>query len=95
MIVLFPIVRPERGGREVGGVVKIAVRVIQPRIANGDWRGEVRAADDNLIAINLRFSGFPLLVGTGDLEALHCAAVLGPQSAIGMLEGDGDGIGAN
>ena len=68
--------------------MEIAVWVIQPRIAHGDRRSDIGGTDDDLIAIDLCDSGFPLVVGTGDLEALHCSAVPGLQSTVGMLEGD-------
>ena len=61
---------PALSGREVCAVMEIAVRVIQPRIAHGDRRSDIGGTDDDLIAIDLCDSGFPLVVGTGDLSEL-------------------------
>ena len=71
-----PVVSAERRGRQACAVREIAVRVIQPGIAHGDWREHIRAADDDCRAIHLGGGGLPLLICSGDLEALQGAAVL-------------------
>src|SRR5450759_3003233 len=86
LVVIRPTIRAERSGREAGRIIEVAaVGVIVPGIAHRNRRTDLRAADPDHIALDLRFSGHELPVCARNREPLQ-RSVLGHQAAAKVRE---------
>src|SRR5262245_16540949 len=77
---VIPTISAERGGREAGGILQIAahaLRIIVPRVTDGDGHGHFRSSDEDAVAVNFGFGIDELVIIRGDLKPLQSASVLG------------------
>ena len=64
-----PVVGAEGGGGEAFFVVKVAVRVIGPAVADGDGLGDLIAPDTDAVAFDVRVGPDPFFIFACNLEA--------------------------
>ena len=86
----WPIVRAERRGGEVGGVVEIAAcRVVGPGVAHGDGLRYLRVGQQNGVAINLGVGPDELLVRSSDGKVFRRTLFGGESCGVAELHADG------
>src|SRR5438874_13787593 len=81
------IVRAERRSGQVSLVPEVAGWKIRPAVAHGHRLRHIRASDDYLIILNIRFSIYEFVIGAGDRKACQLAS-LGDQAAAKMIEAE-------
>jgi len=71
----------EGHGGKAGACRGLRRRVVVPGVADGDGRGDLRAAHHNGVAVDGRFGIDVMMVGAGDLEPLQRAVFRGEACA--------------
>src|ERR1039457_2297031 len=80
-----PVIGAKRRGGQTRAVEKRRARIRLPRIARGDWFGNLLGRNDDGIALNFRVRPAPLAVLAGHGKFLQLVA-LHHQSTVGIFE---------